>query len=85
MKRKIILTTNDVSKYSKEFIVNHLQFRIISLMITIGGFLRYDFDVLDENLKENSVSNETLWNDFFNRVFQNRLLILDYFNKGKIY
>ena len=85
MNRSIILTTNDDTNFSKKFIVSHRQFKAISLMCTIGGYLRYNFDVYAENIKEQNCSNETLWNEFFNKVFQNQILINDYLKTGTVF
>lgn len=78
----IQLRTNDAKPKKIGLIVTKKQFEVINQLQTLGGFLRYQIDIYDDNIKKGKL-DILAFNQFMIEVF-NSAQIVNYFFKPVI-
>lgn len=75
----IQLRTNDLKPKKIGLIVTKKQFKVINELQTLGGFLRYQIDIFDDNVKAGKL-DILAFNQFMAEVFGSSQIV-NYFFK----
>jgi hypothetical protein len=75
----IQLRTNDENPKKIGLIVTKKQFEVINQQQTLGGFLRYQIDIYDDNIKKGKL-DILAFNQFMLEVFKSNQIV-NYFFK----
>jgi hypothetical protein len=75
----IQLRTNDTKPKKIGLIVTKKQFEVINQLQTLGGFLRYQIDIYDDNIKKGKL-DILAFNQFMLEVFKSNQIV-NYFFK----